>query len=93
MTEKNDILTIQRALEAGKLAEVHRLVQTALRGAADASQLHYLDGRAYMKASEWGAAMSCFKKAEELDPKSPAGECRQMLEDIMAFYNKDMYNQ
>lgn len=62
--------------------------------------LNYWEGRCRMKEGDWGGAMSSFMKAElmtaegmELVPVKRAGECRKMLEEIMAFYNKDMYNQ
>ncbi|MBQ9569657.1 MAG: tetratricopeptide repeat protein [Alloprevotella sp.] len=46
-----------------------------------------------MKRSAWGEAISLFLQSEALDPDGPAREAREMLDDIMAFYNKDMYNQ
>lgn len=53
----------------------------------------YRDGQAAMKRSAWGEAISLFLQSEALDPDGPAREVREMLDDIMAFYNKDMYNQ
>ena len=38
-------------------------------------------------------AVNSYLAAEALDPESPAAEARAMLNDIFAFYNKDMYNQ
>ena len=46
-----------------------------------------------MKRSQWTEAIGCFLKAEELDPEGPAAESKRMLQDILDFYNKDMYNQ
>lgn len=88
-----DIENIYRALEANDAPQAHRLTQKALDEHAECSELYYLKGKAYMKQSDWGNAMSCFLRAEEIDPDSPARECRRMLTDIMDFYNKDMYNQ
>ena len=53
----------------------------------------YRDGQAAMKRSAWGEAISLFLQSEALDPDGPAREAREMLDNIMAFYNKDMYNQ
>lgn len=68
--------------------------------AALGAWLNYWEGRCRMKKGDWGGAMSAFMKAEikaikggDLVPVKRAGECRKMLEEIMAFYNKDMYNQ
>ncbi len=54
--------------------------------------LLYLKGSVLMKLSDMGGAMSCFRKSEALNPQGKAGETSKMLEDIMNFYNKDLYN-
>lgn len=53
----------------------------------------YDEARAAMKRSAWGEAISLLLQSEALEPDGPAREAREMLDDIMAFYNKDMYNQ
>ena len=52
----------------------------------------YGQGNAYRKQSLWHEAINCYIQAIELDPDSPAVEAKKMLDDIMAFYCKDMYN-
>ena len=37
-------------------------------------------------------AINNYVLAIELDPSSPAVEAKQMLDDILDFYNKDAYN-
>ena len=44
----------------------------------------FLDGKA--------GFINAYIQAIELDPESPAVEAKRMLDDIMAFYCKDMYN-
>ena len=58
----------------------------------DNAQDWYVQGNACRKQGLWHEAMNCYSKAIELDPDSPAVEARRMLEDIMNFYCKDMYN-
>lgn len=53
---------------------------------------YYLKGNEYRKRSLWHEAINCYIEAIKLDPDSPAVEAKQMLDDIMAFYCKDMYN-
>ena len=53
---------------------------------------YYMQGNAYRKVGNWQEAINCYIKAIELDPESPAREAKRMLDDIMAFYCKDMYN-
>lgn len=52
----------------------------------------YKKGNDYRKQSDWQHAIDCYLEAIELDPESPAVEAKQMLEDILNFYNKDAYN-
>ncbi len=56
-------------------------------------QGYYLRGNAYRKLSNWQQAMNSYQQAIDLNPESPACEAREMLTDILSFYNKDMYNQ
>lgn len=52
----------------------------------------YLKGNDYRKAQDWKHAIDCYLEAINLDPKSPAVEAKQMLEEILNYYNKDAYN-
>ena len=49
-------------------------------------------GNEYRKQSLWHEAINCYIQAIALDPDSPAVEAKRMLDDIMSFYCKDMYN-
>ena len=46
----------------------------------------------WRKQGQWHEAINCYLQAIELDPDSPAVEAKRMLDDILAFYNKDAYN-
>jgi len=52
----------------------------------------YAQGNEYRRQGRWADAINSYIQAIELDPDSPAVEAKQMLEDIMNFYNKDAYN-
>ena len=54
--------------------------------------MYYQQGNAFRKQSQWHEAINCYIEAIKLDPDSPAVEAKRMLDDIMAFYCKDMYN-
>ena len=56
------------------------------------AQEYYELGNAARKRGQWHEAINCYIEAIKLDPDSPAVEAKQMLDDIMAFYCKDMYN-
>lgn len=53
---------------------------------------YYRKGNDYRRAGNFHEAINCYIQAIELDPESPAAEAKKMLDDIMAFYCKDMYN-
>ena len=53
---------------------------------------YYQQGNEYRKQQMWHEAINCYIQAIALDPDSPAVEAKRMLDDIMAFYCKDMYN-
>lgn len=84
---------IRQYIETGRADEAIRLADSVLSRCVDDSLLHYLKGQAYMKKGDWQQAINCFLRSEENDPQGPAAQAREMLSDIMAFYNKDMYNQ
>ena len=50
------------------------------------------DGNESRRQGKYGEAMSYYKEAISLDPDSPAVTALQMLEDIMNYYCKEMYN-
>ena len=52
----------------------------------------YKQGNRYRKEGNLQEALNCYIKAVELDPDSPAAEAKKMLDDILAYYCKDMYN-
>ncbi len=56
------------------------------------SEEYYLLGNRYRREGKWAEAMNCYMEAIAINPDSPAVEAKQMLDDIMNFYNKDMYN-
>jgi len=52
----------------------------------------YEQGNRARKQGLWHEAINAYIQAIEIDPQSPAVEAKEMLDDIMAFYCKDMYN-
>ena len=53
---------------------------------------YYQQGNSFRKQGNWQEALNNYIKAIELDPDSPAVEAKKMLDDIIAYYCKDMYN-
>lgn len=58
-----------------------------------AAEAYYLLGNAFRKKGDWQGALNNYQEAIALNPDSPAAEARNMVMDILNFYNKDMFNQ
>ena len=84
---------IRLDIAAVRTDEALAKLDCALATANADAELHYLRGNALRKQGRWADAVNSYLAAEALDPESPAAEARAMLNDIFAFYNKDMYNQ
>ena len=55
--------------------------------------LYYLLGNAWRKKGNWQMAINNYLEALNLNPDSPAKQALEIANDILDFYNKDMYNQ
>lgn len=55
--------------------------------------LFYLLGNAWRKKGDWQGAINNYLEALALNPDSPAGRALEIANEILDFYNKDMYNQ
>lgn len=54
--------------------------------------LFYKRGNAYWKLQDWKQCLDNYTEAIRLNPDSPAVSMRNMVRDILQFYNKEMYN-
>ncbi len=82
------LLDQHRSDEAIALVEEYR----ASGGVMD-DTLFYLLGNAWRKKGNWQMAMNNYLEAIQLNPSSPAQQALDIANEILAFYNKDMYNQ
>lgn len=56
-------------------------------------ELFYLLGNAWRKKGNWQMAMNNYLEAIHLNPESPAKQALDIANEILDFFNKDMYNQ
>ena len=82
---------IKKMIADGFVEEAVAAARESMGGDNDA-QLLYLMGNAYMKQGVRKEAMNAYRKAAEINPEGPAVEEGRMIDQIMAFYNKDLYN-
>ncbi len=60
---------------------------------APLDRIYYLLGNAHRKKGDWQNAINNYLEAIAINPESPAKEAYMMANDILDFFNKDMYNQ
>ena len=83
-----NLLSTERADEAIAELEAFR----SAGGTLD-DELFYLLGNAWRKKGNWQMAMNNYLEAVHLNPGSPAQQALDIANEILDFYNKDMYNQ
>ena len=85
---------ITALLDAHKADEAIRLLQDFQAGGGTMDdELFYLLGNAWRKKGNWQMAMNNYLEAININPDSPAKQALNIANEILAFYNKDMYNQ
>ena len=82
------LLARDRADEAISLLDNYRK-----EGGKMDDALFYLLGNAWRKKGNWQMAMNNYLEAVHLNPESPAAQALEIANEILAFFNKDMYNQ
>lgn len=91
MTEQ--LPDIKKLIEQGEIERAINALTIFIEANNNNDEAYYLLGNAYRKMGDWQRALNNYLEAIERNPKSPAVQARDMLMDILNFYNKDMYNQ
>ena len=85
---------IKAMLEAHRADDVIGLIDGFRAGGGIMDdELFYLLGNAWRKKGNWQMAMNNYLEAVHLNPSSPAQQALDIANEILDFYNKDMYNQ
>ncbi len=86
--------TVRTLLEQDKADEAISALENYRAGGGRMDDvLFYLLGNAWRKKGNWQMAMNNYLEAVHLNPESPAAQALDIANEILAFYNKDMYNQ
>lgn len=97
MEEKDRLAIARKYIEDGDLDSAllylaNCIVIAAITPGMDKSEIFYLFGNIYRKKGDFRLAMDYYTKAINENPDTPAVEARKVLQGIMDFYNKDMFN-
>ena len=91
---KEELKAIKNLINEGKTSlAIESLNQLAATDFEPKDDVYYLLGNAYRKQNDWQGALNNYQDAISINPESPAKEAREMMMDILNFYNKDMFNQ
>ncbi|MBR4167222.1 MAG: tetratricopeptide repeat protein [Bacteroidales bacterium] len=89
-----DLGEIEAILLEDRIEEAIRLLEEYVSSApVPSDRAYYLLGNAYRKKGDWQGAINNYLEAMEINPDSPAKNAYSIANDILDFYNKDMYNQ
>ncbi len=94
--EKGSVDLVKEHISKGNVNEAIEMLNELLDSSTfpcNADELYYLRGNAYSKLGNWQQALNNYLEAMNLNPQSPAVHAREMIMNILEFYNKDMYNQ
>ncbi|MBQ0114900.1 MAG: tetratricopeptide repeat protein [Bacteroidales bacterium] len=87
---------IKELLDASRTDEAIAAADSLLEGgAADRQTMataYYLRGNAYRQSGNWRMALNSYLESMDLDPDGPAADAYRVVQEILAFYNKDLYN-
>ena len=86
--------TIKELINQGHIEQAIEELDVIIKNSSRPNdEAYYLLGNAYRKQGNWQLALNNYLSAIEINPESPALQAKEMLMDILNFYNKDMYNQ
>jgi Uncharacterized protein conserved in bacteria len=89
-----DLGEIEAILLEDRIEDAIRLLEEYVSSApVPSDRAYYLLGNAYRKKGDWQGAINNYLEAMEINPDSPAKNAYSIANDILDFYNKDMYNQ
>ncbi len=88
-----ELYTIKGLIDKNEVEAAINALDKLIGNYPTCDEAYYLRGNAYRKQGNWQAAINNYLTAIELNPQSPAQQAKNMMMDILNFYNKDMYNQ
>lgn len=89
------ITEIKQLLTDSKSDDVIAAVDQIVSGCGDRAllaQAYYLRGNAYRQQGDMRQAMNSYLESMELDPDGPAAQAYRTIQEILNFYDHDLYN-
>ena len=89
------IAEIKQLLADSKSDDVIAAVDQIVSGGGDRAvlaQAYYLRGNAYRQQGDMRQAMNSYLESMDLDPDGPAAQAYRTIQEILNFYDHDLYN-
>lgn len=83
---------IKLLIEKNELEEALIQLDAAIEIDRGDDELLFLRGNVYRKQNQWKQSLDDYCSAVEINPSSPAAFAYDAVQQILEFYNKDMYN-
>lgn len=90
-----NIQTIKQMLNESRSLEVIAAVDELASADIDSATMamaYYLRGNAYRQQGDMRQAMNSYLASMELDPDGPAAQAYRTIQEILNFYDHDLYN-
>ena len=85
-------LHIRHLIDNNVLEEAIVEIDRLIADAPDDACLLFERGRVHWRLGHRREAMTDYARAASIDPDGPATQALAMARDVMAFYNRDLYN-
>lgn len=88
----DELMKAREAYERGELDEVFSLLNDGEVTDSDTA-VNMLLGMSYYKLQQWGKALNCFNTVISVEPENKNAQGYiDMIQNILKFYHKDLYN-
>ncbi len=90
MTKFDDI---KKLIQEEHFSEAEELLRAFLETNEESEEGHFLMGNLFRKREDWEGALNEYQAAMDINPDSSARLAYNAIQEVLAFYNKDMFNQ
>lgn len=89
----SELSEIKKMIREEKHDEAEVLLREFLGIHPSNEEGHFLMGNLFRKREDWEGALNEYQAAMDINPESPAQLAYNAIQEVLAFYNKDMFNQ
>ncbi len=89
----NEFIEIKELIRDEKHEEAEVRLKEFLKQYPNNEEGHFLMGNLFRKREDWEGALNEYQAAMDINPESPARLAYNAIQEVLAFYNKDMFNQ